>query len=106
MELEKVKRRAVRWESDEEWELELRAFHCNETWDFKDIRLLVSDLWFQYCEAKKIEIDIDELKESLEFFDKVKQSSQEEQIAVGTDHWNWLETAARKVVTEKEKIYE
>jgi hypothetical protein len=41
----------VGWETDREWELEQRAFHCNENWTFEDIRQLVNDLWFQYCLA-------------------------------------------------------
>ena len=41
----------VGWETEREWELEQRAFHCNENWTFEDIRQLVNDLWFQYCLA-------------------------------------------------------
>jgi hypothetical protein len=41
----------VGWETDREWELEQRAFHCNENWAFEDVRQLVNDLWFQYCLA-------------------------------------------------------
>lgn len=101
-----TKRVPVKWESVEEWDLEQRVFQCNEKCNFNDISELLNELWFQYVEAKKIEVDIDELAKAVKFFDKVKSSSQEDQIAVGVDHWNRLVRAARNVVTEKEKIYE
>lgn len=37
-----------------------------------------------------------ELKNAIEFFDRVRASSEDERVAVGQDHWNWLENAARK----------
>lgn len=38
----------------------------------------------------------DNLRKALEFFDRVKNSSSEnERIAVGTDHYDWLISAAR-----------
>jgi hypothetical protein len=39
-----------------------------------------------------------ELEQALAFFDRVRQSSDEERCAVGADHWDWLEQAARRVV--------
>lgn len=99
-------RKVVKWESDEEWALETRVFQCNETWPFDDVSMLLNDLWFQYCAAKEIEPSLDALEDAIIFFDKVKSASQEEQIAVGTDHWNRLLEAARNVVNEKEKIYD
>jgi len=39
-----------------------------------------------------------QLGNAVEFFDKVKASSPDERIAVGTDHHAWLEKAAREVV--------
>lgn len=38
-----------------------------------------------------------ELREAIEFFDKVQASSADEKLAVGRDHWDWLEAAARQV---------
>jgi hypothetical protein len=33
------------------------------------------------------------------FFDKTRAASAAERIAVGTDHWEWLESAARNVAS-------
>jgi hypothetical protein len=33
----------------------------------------------------------------VQFFDRVKKASDAERIAVGQDHWDWLERAARRV---------
>ena len=41
---------------------------------------------------------LEELESALKFFDKVRQASIDEQIAVSSDHWDWLESAARQVV--------
>lgn len=38
-----------------------------------------------------------EVRDALDFFDRVKAASADEQIAVGTDHWDRLEAAARRV---------
>jgi hypothetical protein len=38
------------------------------------------------------------------FFDKVKAASQEEQIAVGHDHWDTLLTSARTARAVRDKI--
>jgi hypothetical protein len=40
---------------------------------------------------------IQEIKNAIRFLDRVNNSSEDEKIAVGRDHWDWLETAARKV---------
>lgn len=40
------------------------------------------------------------LREAVLFFDRVKASSGPERTAVGSDHWDWLETAARHVVEQ------
>ena len=34
--------------------------------------------------------------EAVAFFEQVKRASSDEQIAVGADHWNWLEAACRR----------
>lgn len=39
-----------------------------------------------------------ELRDAVAFFDKVRAASADEQIAVGTDHWDRLEAAARNLV--------
>lgn len=44
---------------------------------------------------------IEEMKKALEFFDLVKAAPENERIAVGQDHWDWLESAARRVVGEE-----
>lgn len=44
-----------------------------------------------------LEAALDDLKRALAFFDKVKVSTEAEKTAVGTDHWEWLEKAARRV---------
>lgn len=36
-----------------------------------------------------------QLKAAVEFFDRVTNSSEDERIAVGNDHWEWLKKAAR-----------
>ena len=38
------------------------------------------------------------LKEALAFYDKVQNGSADDAVPVGTDHFEWLEQAARKVV--------
>jgi hypothetical protein len=40
----------------------------------------------------------DELRRAVEFFDRVKAASEDEKIAVGHDHWDRLESAARDAV--------
>lgn len=37
-----------------------------------------------------------ELRRAVEFFDRVNASSAAEKNAVGRDHWDWLEKAARR----------
>lgn len=39
------------------------------------------------------------LKAAVEFFDRVEASTETEKLAVGTDHWDWLELAARTVAS-------
>lgn len=41
---------------------------------------------------------IDNLERAIQFFDQVKNALPDERIAVGTDHRDWLESAARDVV--------
>jgi hypothetical protein len=52
----------------------------------------------------KISLDLEQalldLKNAVEFFDKVQASSEEEKIAVGHDHWDWLISAAKAVTAE------
>ena len=44
---------------------------------------------------------ITELAEAIDFMDRVRTASEDDRIAVGSDHWNWLESAARKVVASR-----
>lgn len=46
----------------------------------------------------KTEDAVEELQKALEFFDKINKASVDEQMAVGKDHYDWLESAARKVI--------
>lgn len=39
-----------------------------------------------------------ELRNALDFLDRVRKATLDEQIAVGTDHWERLEAAARRIV--------
>ena len=47
------------------------------------------------------ETRIDELRDAIAFLDKVRASRQSEQIAVGTDHWDRLEKAARAAALQR-----
>lgn len=49
-------------------------------------------------EAQRIAIE--DLKRCVAFFDKVSAASDAERTAVGSDHWDWLESAAKNVATE------
>lgn len=40
---------------------------------------------------------IADLKRAVEFFDKVQVASDAERIAVGSDHWDWIKSAAKNV---------
>lgn len=46
---------------------------------------------------------VEDLRDAVAFFDRVKGSSQADKIAVGSDHWDRLEKAARKLVAELPK---
>lgn len=46
----------------------------------------------------KLDVAIDRLRQAVDFFDRVKASTAAERTAVGRDHWDWLESAARDVV--------
>ena len=35
-------------------------------------------------------------RDAIDFYDKVQAASQDEKVAVGQDHWNWLIEAARR----------
>lgn len=50
------------------------------------------------AEEEKQRLAIADLKNALAFFDKVQGGLADDAVAVGTDHFNWLEKAARKVV--------
>lgn len=52
----------------------------------------------EIIETYDMSLALVELEQALAFFDRVKQSSEEERCAVGADHWDWLEQAARRVV--------
>lgn len=44
--------KAVGWETTEEWEMEIKAFHaCGRSDVPEDVQQLVAQLWKQYCEA-------------------------------------------------------
>lgn len=45
--------------------------------------------------TREQEIALADLRRAVEFFDKVKASTGQERAAVGRDHWDWLESAAR-----------
>jgi hypothetical protein len=47
-------------------------------------------------EATELELAADECRRAVEFFDRVQSSSGDEKIAVGRDHFDWLERAARR----------
>ena len=49
------------------------------------------------ADEDRVRIAVEEMADAVDFFDSVKASSQTEQIAVGRDHWNRLEAAARAV---------
>ena len=49
------------------------------------------------CQATDLELAADECRRAVEFMDRVRASSDAEKNAVGNDHWDWLERAARKV---------
>lgn len=49
------------------------------------------------CAAADRDGALADLKRAVVFFDKVKVATQAEKNAVGTDHWDWLEKAARRV---------
>jgi hypothetical protein len=44
---------------------------------------------------------LEDLRAALAFFDKVQAGSRDEQIAAGTDHWDWLEKAARRIAEKQ-----
>jgi hypothetical protein len=48
--------------------------------------------------SEEFQYALKELNAAIIFFDKVHNSSADEQIAVGRDHWNGLESSARRVV--------
>lgn len=45
----------------------------------------------------ELEAALREARDAVDFFDRVKASTQDEQIAVGRDHWNRMEAALRSV---------
>ena len=47
-------------------------------------------------ELDDVQAALKDCSEAVAFFDQVKRSTQAEQIAVGADHWNWLEAACRR----------
>lgn len=44
-----------------------------------------------------------ELSDAVEFLDRVRDASEAEKLAVGTDHWVRLEAAARAVASHTER---
>lgn len=47
----RISQKPVGWETQDEWELEQRAFNWNKDWSEKETRALINDLWIQYCFA-------------------------------------------------------
>lgn len=50
------------------------------------------------CMKTELELAVGNLRSALDFLDRVQASTGDERTAVGTDHWDWLEKAARRVV--------
>ncbi len=46
---------------------------------------------------------INEARQAIEFRDKVRDATQDEQIAVGTDHINWIISIVERLANEKEE---
>lgn len=67
--------------------------YSNRTWD--GLTELLDEV---ESDAKH---DVLELTQALGFFDKVQAASKEDRVAIGNDHWEWLESAARKVIGEE-----
>jgi len=44
-----------------------------------------------------LEAALADLSRAVDFMDRVRSSGAEERVAAGDDHWEWLESAARKV---------
>jgi hypothetical protein len=57
-------------------------------------------LWVQQNEAaiKAAVAGLPELQSAIDFFDRVRASPDRDQIAVGHDHWDRLEKAARRCI--------
>ena len=56
---------AVAWESAEEWEIELKAFHAAGRKDVPaDVQDLIQKLWSMYCDAAAPSPDLPEGEES------------------------------------------
>ncbi|WP_312126516.1 hypothetical protein [Brevundimonas sp.] len=45
----------------------------------------------------ELALALQDAKDAVAFFDKVRAATQDEQIAVGTDHHNWLQSAIRRL---------
>lgn len=50
-----------------------------------------------YPAPDALRVAAEEVADAVDFFDRVKAATQDEQIAVGRDHWNRLEAAARRL---------
>lgn len=48
--------------------------------------------------SEELKSQLDWLVRAVDFMDRVRSASEEEKIAVGSDHWNMLEQSARDVV--------
>lgn len=46
---------------------------------------------------ERIEPLVREAREAIDFFDRVRSSPDDERIAVGSDHWDWIESVIRKI---------
>lgn len=56
--------------------------------------------------SDELRIAARELARAIKFFDEVRASSEDERIAVGSDHWDWLISAARKVARSADNLKE
>lgn len=46
--------------------------------------------------AAKLEAFVENARAGIDFFDRIKDLPADERIAVGTDHWDWIEKIARR----------
>lgn len=74
---------------------------CREYADAVQLMAIIDASRTPAADADRVRIAVEEVADAVDFFDRVKASTQAEQIAVGRDHWNRLEAAARAVAALK-----